>query len=157
MQDFIKTLILGLLPPELPLNENGPPSKEDIVEYRKSKRRWYKVVALSLWTLLIGGTVFITWSMGAFSRFPGFAYAEDVHADVEGVSQKVSAVENLLSQLVNVQLEAQLLENRRQQCSAIKDDDAARKHTYATIMQELKDKHLKAHGVAWDEPDCEAL
>ena len=36
-------------------------------------------------------------------------------------------------------------------------DDAARKKTYADLMQELKHKYLVTQGTTWEEPDCGAL
>lgn len=157
MKDLLQALLFGLIPPQIPLTENGPPSKQATMEYRMAKLRWYRAVATALWVLILSLTLFIVWSTGMLPRTTGLAYAEDFKASTSEVSQKITSVEDAIAMLALDQLEARLMNNRRLQCEAIEADDAARKKTYAEIMQDLKLRYLKTEGRNWDQPECDAL
>ena len=150
-------LLFGLIPPEIPWDDNGGPTKEAIMEYRKAKRRWNYAVATALWLMLSGGTVFTLWAVQLIPRTSGLAFAEEVRVAQQQVAQKIDGLDAIIGDLAQQQLETRLMENRRHQCQAIKDNDALRKETYANLMQELKTKYVKLTGGAWDEPECEAL
>lgn len=157
MREFIRILLFGLIPPNHPYGVNGPPTKEDLLEYRNAKTSWYRSVAATLWVIMLTGGGFVLWSVGVLPRTTGFAYAEDVHSDVLRVVSEVSGIEETLDGLMMNQLESRLMENRRQQCVAIHDNDAERKKTYSQIMQELKQQHQEQQKAEWPEPNCDAL
>lgn len=164
MNDLLRTMLFGLIPPELPMTTNGPPTAEETMTYRKSKRRWYRAVAAALWSLIISVGLFMAWAVGMIPRTTGLAYADDLKNAANEVTQKVAAVEQkmggvekALSDIALTQLENSLMNNRRLQCEAIKTNDSQRKATYAQIMQDLRTRYYRTEGVGWDQPGCEAL
>lgn len=157
MRDLLQMLLFGLIPPELPLATNGPPSAEETMTYRKAKRRWYRAVAVGLWSLIIAFGLSFSWAVGWFPRTSGLAFAEDMQKAATDVTDKISGLEQAVAAIAYDQLVSRLMVNRKLQCEAIEADDDSRKATYATIMQELKVRHLKTQGVAWDQPACDSL
>lgn len=156
MRDILMRLLFGLIPPELPMSGNGPPSPDEIVSYRKAKRRWNQAVAVGLWLALVATLTLSLWAAGRFP-FGTPAYAEDLEQFKTAQAQAQQITNQALQELLLGNLVARLMENRRQQCDAIRADDAARKKTYADIMQDLKASYRKTQGELWDEPSCDAL